>query len=110
MFDALCSNYPFVGTYNNLVDKSCSYIYNQAIAVRDSAYADTTAFKTAMSGVQLVYELATPVTYTLTPQQIALLRGNNNVWADTGDATLKYFTTAFEDLAEEIGFAEGGDY
>jgi len=39
---------------------------------------------------QFVYELATPITYDLTPQQIALLRGDNNVWADTGDTTLTY--------------------
>ena len=42
-------------------------------------------FKTAMSGVQLLYELATPLTDQLTPQQIATLRpGINNVWCDTG--------------------------
>lgn len=40
--------------------------------------------------IQICYELATPVTYTLTPQQIALLRGNNTLWADTGDTTLTY--------------------
>ena len=45
---------------------------------------------TPTTGAQVVYELATPITYTLTPQQIALLRGNNNVWADTGDTTLAY--------------------
>ena len=35
------------------------------IAVKDSSYSTATEFKTAMSGVYLYYELATPVTYTL---------------------------------------------
>lgn len=37
-----------------------------------------------------VYPLATPVTYTLTPQDIATILGQNNVWADTGDVTVEY--------------------
>lgn len=48
------------------------------------------AFKTAMSGVQLVYELATPQTYQLTPTEVEMLLGDNNVWADTGDSTVTY--------------------
>lgn len=39
---------------------------NQVI-VRDTAYTDAATFKTAMSGVMLVYELATPTTETSTP-------------------------------------------
>ena len=37
-----------------------------------------------------VYELATPITYTLTPQEITSLLGENNVWADTGDSEVEY--------------------
>lgn len=37
------------------------------ISIRDSAYTDATAFKTAMSGVYLVYPLATPTTETAQP-------------------------------------------
>lgn len=39
---------------------------------------------------QVVYELATPITYQLTLQEIAMLRGNNTIFADTGDTTLTY--------------------
>ena len=38
----------------------------------------------------LVYPLLDPVTYQLTPQQITTLLGENSVWADTGDITIKY--------------------
>lgn len=53
------------------------------------AYTDGTAFKTAMSGVQLCYELATPQTIQLTPQEVKLLLGTNNIWSD-GKVTLTY--------------------
>lgn len=34
--------------------------------------------------------LSTPITYALTAEQIMMLRGVNNVWADCGDTTLAY--------------------
>ena len=48
-------------------------------------YADATSladFKTKFSGLQIVYELAEPQTYQLTPQQIDLLLGTNHLWSD----------------------------
>jgi hypothetical protein len=43
-----------------------------------------------VSGVQLVYELATPITYQLTPQEITTLLGVNNVWSDCGPVDVEY--------------------
>lgn len=40
--------------------------------------------------IQFVYELATPTTYQLTPQEIDTLLGTNNVWCDTGDTSVSY--------------------
>ena len=40
---------------------------NSTIYVRDDSYSDATAFKSAMSGVMLVYELATPTSESATP-------------------------------------------
>ena len=62
----------------------------QYVCVKDSAYSNAASFKAAMSGVQFVYELATPQTYQLTPVEIEMLLGDNNVWADTGDSTVTY--------------------
>lgn len=45
----------------------CPYYYSSYtkwLLVRDTSYTDATAFKSAMSGVMLVYELATPTTET----------------------------------------------
>ena len=46
---------------------------------------------TPTTGAQLVYELAAPQTYTLTPvTPITTLAGENNVWADSGDVSVTY--------------------
>lgn len=64
-----------------------------AVRVRNDAFSDSTNFKIAMSGVHLAYELATPITYQLTPTQLKSLRGVNNIWSDAnGDTTVKYWT------------------
>ena len=39
---------------------------------------------------QFCYELAEPQRYPLTPQEVELLLGENNVWADTGDIKVIY--------------------
>ncbi len=38
----------------------------------------------------MVYELATPQTYQLTPQQVNTLVGTNNVWSEQGNIELSY--------------------
>ena len=42
--------------------------------------------------VTAVYPLATPITIPLTPQEISTLKGQNNVWADTGDVAVEYLS------------------
>ena len=92
----ICSAY-MSDTYNNVVggvnDATIAIPQNgDILTVHDSRFADVTDFKTAISGVQLVYELATPQTYHLTPTQIRTLVDNNNIWADTGNIIEgKYF-------------------
>lgn len=62
------------------------------IFVIDTAHASDTAsdFKTAMNGVQLVYELKTPVEVDVDPEAIKTVDGINNIWADTGEVTVTY--------------------
>lgn len=87
--DALCSQYAVVSR-GYQTDKTLSINKagaNARIFIVDSTYGESTAseFKTAMDGVQLVYELATPTTITLTPTEVTTLLGDNNIWADCGD-------------------------
>lgn len=58
---------------------------------------DAPTFKSAVSGVQLVYELATPIIIPLTATEISSLQGQNNVWADTGDVTIEYLASGGAD-------------
>ena len=95
--NVICSAYKtrtdITGDNWNLLDKEVGGgINGYYIYIKDSSYSDTATFKAAMSGVQLVYELATPITYTLTPHEIKALIGANNVWADTGDVTVARWT------------------
>lgn len=65
-------------------------------------------FKTAMSGINLVYELATPITIQLPPCPIDTLEGVNNIWADTGDTTLSPYAGGFNEInAVRASIAEG---
>jgi hypothetical protein len=89
----LCDRYPtsHVQSWSSVEDKHIvGNVSNGNIYIKDSAYTDAASFKAAMSGVQLVYELATPQTYQFAPIKVELLLGDNNVWTDTGDSTVTY--------------------
>lgn len=65
----ICSHYP-VKAQSERAEKTISQpTNNSAIDIIDSAYTDATAFKTAMSGVYLVYPLATETTESSTAYQ-----------------------------------------
>lgn len=84
--DLICSAYP---TTNDKTSSFSIYDTTNAIRVYDSSYADAPAFETAMSGVQLVYELATPLTYNLTAQQVQAIVGLNVMWTDCVSLTVQ---------------------
>ena len=73
-FDVICSKYPSAHSQASFLyaDKvirgygSTSYNFSR-IGARDESYTDAATFKAAMSGVYLVYELATPTTETAEP-------------------------------------------
>ena len=61
------------------------------IYIRDTSYTTVADFKSAMSGAQLVYDLATPITYSLTDlPTITTLPGYNAIWSDTGAVAVTY--------------------
>ena len=96
-YNALCSRYVIVRRNSSAFkDKTLTFDGNDGmetvlqIQIKDSGYSDAATFKAAMSGVQLVYEPATPITYNLTPTEIKSLLGDNNIWADAGDTEVTY--------------------
>ena len=60
------------------------------INIVDNNYSDADVFKTAVAGQTLAYELATPFDIDLTPEVISAVVGENNVFADCGETTVKY--------------------
>lgn len=58
------------GTYLHINDKAISIDTDGTIWVYDSSYTDATAFKPAMQGQYLYYELAVPITTTVDGNEI----------------------------------------
>lgn len=84
------------GTLANVPDMSIvANLTGYGIFVKDTQYSDKDLFKTAVTGQSVCYELATPQLVQLTPTQVQMLLGVNNVWANTGavDLTLTYLGT-----------------
>ncbi len=70
--DIICSKYTTaLKSENSFIDKSVCADGNTTtlmqLQIKDSAYTDAATFKTAMSGVYLVYELATETTFSADP-------------------------------------------
>ena len=84
--NAICTNYVTNSSpvYTRSVDKAIC-LFDSKVHITDSAYTDATAFKAAMNGVMLAYELATPTTVQIPPTEIELFLGQNNIWSDTGE-------------------------
>jgi hypothetical protein len=75
------------------------------VFLRCDDYTDVPTLKTNCGSAVVIYELATPVTYQLTPTQINTIVGTNNVFTDTnGDTSLEYYTKRGE---QTVRIAEG---
>lgn len=82
----MCSKYARNTAYNVMNGNSgIGCTTDGYLVVVDTNYADATAFKESLSGVQLVYELLEPQTYQLTPTEVATILGQNNIFCDTGN-------------------------
>lgn len=106
--NCLCTNYinggiATGGTFlNNMQNNNFASDTSNGIYIRDDSKASLSGddFKTAMSGVYLVYELATPQTYQLTPTQISAIVGTNNVFTDTNGNTSVMYACSLKDYID----------
>jgi hypothetical protein len=101
----VCSSYPTTTWYYGIrhLSEKCVYLYSNTLGANNSSYTDAAAFKTAMSGVQLCYELETPLTLTLTPAELELLKGNNTITANGAEISIEYYPdNAIGALAERV--------
>lgn len=88
----LCSAYKVVDKFfRNLVSGETSgHETNSNIIVKNDAWTSKAEAEAGLADVQFVYELATPIEYTLTPAQVQTLLGLNNVWASDGTVQIEY--------------------
>lgn len=66
------------------------------------------------NNIEIVYPLATPVRYQLTPTQIKTLKGINNIWSTAnGDITATYYThgeNAYQHIPTSDAIVSDDDY
>lgn len=77
----LTKTYDYIASYNG------ETLPSAWISDRD-VYAEGT---TPTTGAQIIYELATPVTYELPKYELNSYVGVNNFWASTGNTTIIYY-------------------
>lgn len=90
----LCSKYANSPTQSSAAPDKTIYTRisgeNPGVGIKDSDYTDATAFKAAMDGVKLIYELTTPTTEQLTQTEndsIASLQSFDGTTHFTNNAT-----------------------
>lgn len=71
------------------VDKTFTVSGTQ-IKFRDDTYSSTPDFKTAVTGIDFIYELAEADTDSITPEVITAINGVNNIFSDSGNVTVEY--------------------
>lgn len=63
------------------------------------------------TGAQVVYELATPLTYQLTAQEVQMLLGENYVWSSSGDTvSVTYYAEGNANPLQSLNILLGGNY
>lgn len=76
--------------------------------VYDSSFTTLESFQAELSAnnLQIVYPLATPLVYQLTPVQVKTLLGYNNIWTDSGTVEVQYLANIGLYIQKIIGATE----
>lgn len=84
------------------LDKSICVTNGGYIYIYDTSYSDAASFKTAMSGVMLVYELATPTTETAQPFQSPMIVGATEEYISDSVVPVGHESKYYEDVAKKV--------
>lgn len=96
----ICAKYPPSSNVNyTTLDDGCMVRADGLIIIRDTAYSDAATFKAAMSGVMLVYELATPEVTDISD----ILPADNYIEVE-GGGTLTFKNEYEYDVPSEVTF------
>lgn len=74
---------------NDLTLEGIALNTQSTVQIRDLRFTDVASFVNAISGYKLRYTLATPTQIPQDSLSIATQEGVNNLWADSGDITVK---------------------
>ena len=122
--DASASNFSISNAYKQSTYSTVANIENGKFAIgyssgsavlrtvfKDTRYTTVQEWTDALATnhIQLCYKLATPQTIQLTPQQVELLLGENNIWSD-GEMTLTYLADGNASDEEALNILLGGRY
>ena len=91
----LCDKYVVKESYTDVNNTNNSIGFNNSTGVQCLIRNDTFASSAdvvASFPIEFLYPLATPIEFHLTPHEMALFFGANNVWSDAGTVTLNYTT------------------
>ena len=77
------------------------------IYINIPAASNTTELETWLTSnpLQIVFELATPIEYTLTPDELTTLYGQNNVWNTAGNTEVAYLCDVQKYIDKKIAQA-----
>ena len=77
------------------------------LVIKDTAYNNATTFKNAVTGIKLIYELATPTTLSFDPTDVELLEGTNVVGTNGEKVAVKYGRSLWQDIDDLKTDTEG---
>jgi len=97
--DYECSMVSSVGSIPN----NSGLLRPTSMYIKNTDYTDATQFKNSLTNTYMVYELATPTIIPITSStRVKTISGDNNIYSNTGDCELKYFTDKADNIAELI--------
>ena len=90
--DGLCDKLPIVSVSSATQGVVLGYNNNSSVNIlsQEASVADFKTWLTGIGGLDIVYPLLTEESYTLTPAQILLFTGSNNMRCDAGKIYLTY--------------------
>lgn len=91
---------------------------SQAVYIKTTDYTTVSDFVNAVGNERIVYELANPISYQLSPTDVKTILGQNNIWCDTGDITnleyradtrlyIEHLTSPDGDMVADANIANG---
>lgn len=86
-----------IGDFNVAYNSLQNNQYSMCIA-SDSRFGIHATLYTGvgtLAGIGVIYELATPIFFKLTPTEVKTLLGYNNIWADTGEVKVSYYADPY---------------